>query len=233
MVAPYLWVLLVAVLLALGLRLRIFEDYQQIAHHPNPLLDGIRTVLRTSFWTQFALFCWVALRRLPLVLRGGPLRQRHLLVEAFLATGLSLVNLCSEILAIYRLKVASYDLLMESLLLYGAITFNFLFWYWMVDHPPRHPGSLWERSQPAKGVNMPYGIVFPEEALERDLLKTENWTPAFTDYLYFTILSSNCFGAPEGHSLVGAPIKRLHMLHSVVMLAVVIVILARAINTLG
>ena len=49
----------------------------------------------------------------------------------------------------------------------------------------------------------------------------------------FTILSSNCFGAPEGHSLVGAPIKRLHMLHSLAMLSVFIVILARAINTLG
>jgi hypothetical protein len=234
-VMPYLWVLVGAVLLALGLRLRIYEDYLLIAHRADPLLDGIRTVLRTSFWIQFALFWWVALRRLPLLARRQRLRQRQLLLAALLATGMSLVNLLSESLAIYRLKLASYDLLFESSLLYGAITFNFLFWYWVIDHPPRDPGSLWEINRPATstGVSMPYGIVFPEEALERDLLKSENWTPGFTDYLYFTILSSNCFGAPEGHSLVGAPIKRLHMLHSVVMLAVVIVILARAINTLG
>jgi hypothetical protein len=80
---------------------------------------------------------------------------------------------------------------------------------------------------------MPYGIVFPEESLERDLLKSENWKPGFTDYLYFTILSSNCFGPPEGHSLVGSPIKALHVIHSLAMLSVFIVILARAINTLG
>ena len=232
---PYLWVLVLAVLLALGLRLRIFEDYLLIAHRADPVLDGIRTVLRTSFWIQFVLFWWVALRWLPLLPRRQPLRQRTLLLAALLATGMSLVNLLSESLAIYRLKLASYDLLFESSLLYGAITLNFLFWYWLIDHPPRNPCGLWEISRPqaGSGVSMPYGIVFPEEALERNLLKSENWSPGFTDYLYFTILSSNCFGAPEGHSLVGAPIKRLHMLHSMVMLAVVIVILARSINTLG
>jgi len=233
-VAPYLWVLVLAVLLALGLRVRLFEHYEHIPHQPSLVLDGARTILKTCFWVQFPLFWWVALRRLlPRLVRRLPLPPGQLLLAARLASGLSLVNLCSESLAIYRLKIGSYDLLLESLLLYGAVTLNFLFWYWMVDHLPRHPGSLWEPSQPARGVSMPYGIVFPEEELERDLLKTESWMPGFTDYLYFTILSSNCFGAPEGHSLVGAPIKRLHMLHSITMLTVFIVILARAINTMG
>jgi hypothetical protein len=154
---PYLWVLVLAVLLALGLRLRIFEDYRLIPHRADPLLDGIRTVLKASFWIQFGLFWWVALRRLPFLPLRQPLRQHSLRLAALLATGLSLVNLFSESLAIYRLMLASYDLLLESLLLYGAITLNFLFWYWMIDHPPRHPGSLWEISRPAAGsaVSMP------------------------------------------------------------------------------
>ncbi len=233
-VAPYLSVLVVAVLLALGLRVRIFEHYGHISYRPNLVLDGARTVLKICFWVQFLLFWWVALRQLlPRLMRKLPLQPGQLLLAARFASGLSFVNLFSESLAIYRLKIESYDLLFESVLLYAAVTLNFLFWYWIVDHPPRHPGRLWETSKPARSVNMPYGIVFPEEALERDLLQTENWKPSFTDYLYFTILSSNCFGAPEGHSLVGAPIKRLHVLHSLAMLSVFIVILGRAINTLG
>lgn len=233
-VAPYLGALVLAVLLAVGLRMRILEHYGHIPYRPNLLLDGARMVLRTCFWGQFLLFVWVSLRRLlPRLVRQLPLQPRPLLLSARLATGLSLVNLFSESLAIYRLKIASYDLLIESLLLYAAITLNFLFWYWLVDHPPRHPGSLWDGTQPERGVSMPYGIVFPEETLERDLLQQENWKPAFTDYLYFTVIISNSFGAPEGHSLVGAPIKRLHVLHSLVMLSVFIIILARAINTLG
>lgn len=234
-IAPYLGVLVLAVLLALALRLRIFEHYEHIAHRPNLLLDGTRSVLKACFWGQFLLFWWLTVRRLlPALWRHLPLPPRQLMQAAQLASGLSLVNLCSETLVIYRLKIDSYDLLFESLLLYGAVTLNFLFWYWVVDHPPRDPGSLWEQVETTpSSVSMPYGIVFPEEALERDLLGSEGWRPGFTDYLYFTILSSNCFGAPEGHSLVGAPIKRLHMLHSLAMLTVFIVILARAINTLS
>lgn len=41
---------------------------------------------------------------------------------------------------------------------------------------------------------------------------------AFIDDVYFTILSSNCFGPPEGHLLVGCPIKLLHSVHSLVMI---------------
>ena len=233
-VGPYLGVLMLAVLLAFALRVRIFEHYEHIAHRPDLLLDNTRRVLKIAFWGQFLLFWWLALRRLlPSLCRAVDLPPRRLMQAARLASGLSLVNLFSESLAIYRLKIDSYDLLFESLLLYAAVTLNFLFWYWVVDHPPRHPGRPWESGEPTRGVSMPYGIVFPEEALERDLLKTEAWKPSFTDYLYFTILSSNCFGAPEGHALVGAPIKQLHMLHSISMLSVFIIILARAINTLS
>jgi len=227
-------VLVLAVLLALALRVRIFEHYLEISHRPNLLLDGTRSVLRLAFWVQFLVFWWVALRRLlPRLIHRRKLQTMPLMRAARLSAGLSLVNLFSESLAIYRLKIESYDLLFESLLLYAAVTLNFLFWYWVLDHPPRQPGSLWEAGEPLRGVSMPYGIVFPEEALERDLLKSETWKPSFTDYLYFTVISSNCFGAPEGHSLVGAPIKRLHVLHSLAMLSVFIIILGRAINTLS
>ena len=53
------------------------------------------------------------------------------------------------------------------------------------------------------------------------------------DYAYFTILSSNCFGPPEGRLLVGRPIKVFHIDYSLAMISVFIVILAKAINTLN
>jgi hypothetical protein len=121
---------------------------------------------------------------------------------------------------------------MDAFMLYLGISLIFLFWYWHIDNPLRCSDSLWEQEQAAT-ISMPYGIVFPEETLERAVLQSDRWQPAFIDYVYFTILSSNCFGPPEGHLLVGWPIKLLHSVHSLVMITVIIVILARAISTLS
>lgn len=230
-VKPYLVVLLLAVLLALALRLRIYENYQTIQHQAQWLLDGLRLVLRSSFWLQFALLLVHSLRQLLRHRRSG-MAARHLQVAAGLGSGMTAVNFCSEIVMIYRLDLGSYELLLESLLLYGSITLNVLVWYWLVDHPPRQAKLPFSGNSEPGMISMPYGIVFPEEALERELLRSDHWKPSFADYLYFTILSSNCFGPPEGHLLVGVPIKRLHVIHSLLMLTLFIVILARAINTL-
>ena len=233
-VAPYLASLVVAVLLALGLRLRILEHYLHGSTTANPLLDVVNRSLLLAFVLQALLFIGLALRHmLPRLWRSSRLRRQQLRLLAVLASGLTLLNLLSENLAIYRLNLESYSLMLESLVLYLSVTLVFLFWYWYIDHPPRNAGSLWQHRSEEGKVSMPYGIVFPEESLERDLLQSESWRPSFSDYAYFTILSSNCFGPPEGHSLVGTPIKSLHVLHSLIMLSVFIVILARAINTLS
>lgn len=218
---PYVLMLLIAVLLALALRICNAEDYQNIDYRKDQLLDLLRFVFGLSFWLQL-----IGFSLLPLF----GLFRKTLIIGACFVSGINLTNLLSEALVIYRLDIGSYDLLLASLLLYGSLTLNFLVWYWLVDQPPRGAQKPW--TSPTALVSMPYGIVFPEEVIERDLLQSENWKPSFTDYLYFTILSSNCFGPPEGHLLVGLPIKRLHIMHSVVMISVFIVILARAINTL-
>ena len=235
LVRPYLIVLVLVALLGLVLRIRIYEHYQHsTAHAVTSHLEWIRLVLRVSFWLQWLPFVVIVLFRvLPDQWRHRPFRRQRLLLLGQLASGVTAVNLLSETLAIYRLDLGSYSLMIESCLLYVSLTLVFLFWYWYVDHPPRQPGSPWGSGVPGeRRVTMPYGIVFPEEALERDLMQTETWKPQFVDYLYFAVLSSNCFGAPEGHSLVGKPIKRLHVLHSLAMISVFIVIMARAINTL-
>ena len=66
-------------------------------------------------------------------------------------------------------------------------------------------------------------IVFPEGERGGTLL----------DYIYFTVLSSNTLGPPENHQLHGAAGKVLQLLQSSVMLGLLVIVVARAINTLG
>lgn len=217
----FLVVLFVAAALGLMLRLRIIYHYIHAKYTSGLLLDSLRNILMTSFFVIFVVFIFIFTRFLywKRVRRLGP-DGRPLKSLAVLATAMTFVNLVSENIAIYRLNLASYSLLFESFCLYLSVTFVFLYWYWHVDQPPPHL------------VSAPYGIVFPEEMIENIHNDVSRWKPMFMDYMYFTILSSNCFGPPEGHLLVGMPIKRLHVLHSVCMISVFIVILARAVNTL-
>ena len=69
--------------------------------------------------------------------------------------------------------------------------------------------------------------------MEDHFLHTDSWLPGPVDYLYFTILSSNCFGSPEGHLLIGRRLKLLQIIHTIFMILVFIIIVARAINTLS
>ena len=75
-VAPYVGVLVLAVLLALAMLARIFDHYGHIAHQPDLLLDGAGTLLKIGFGVQFLLFWWLALRRmLPALMGKLPLPQ--------------------------------------------------------------------------------------------------------------------------------------------------------------
>ena len=232
---PYLIALLVAVFLACGLRLRIIIHYLMAKPAPNPWLDGLRNGLMATFFGLLMLFLAVYLLKvLPRQWRRQPLLRQQLRRLALLASGVIAVNLISENLAIYRLNLESYSLLLESLSLYISVTLVFMVWYWYVDQPPRWLVKDQEdRARQTSGLIMPYGIVFPEEVMEREIQYSDAWMPSFIDYFYFTILCSNCFGPPEGHALVGSAMKKLHILHSLSMISVFIVILARAINTLS
>ena len=63
--------------------------------------------------------------------------------------------------------------------------------------------------------------------------KPQTWLPRYTDYAYFTLLSSNNFGSPEGHLLVGLGLKRLQLIHTLFMSFLFLIVVARAINTLA
>ena len=68
--------------------------------------------------------------------------------------------------------------------------------------------------------------------MERDLNGTGVWVPELVDYGFFPLISGNTFGAPEGHGVIGARLKWTQVVHTLRMILVFIVIVARAINTL-
>lgn len=226
---PYLLALLASVLIGILLRLRIIYNYAAQRYVSGIYLDAVRNTLFAFYFALLAAFLLMMLYGLI----PGPSRRRLISRKMMRMLGalasLQLVaNLISVNVTIYRLKIESYELLLESFALYLSINLCFVFWYWYWDYPLRD--AVFGREEtPA----IPQGIMFPEEQMEEHYLHTDNWLPGPVDYFYFTILSSNCFGSPEGHLLIGSRLKLLQVIHTIFMILVFIIIVARAINTLG
>ena len=128
----------------------------------------------------------------------------------------ALLNGALVMIAISFLKLGSVELLLIGTGLYGVLNAIALFWYWCLDH--QGFGSGLQQACVRRGT-----VSFPEGDSGGSVL----------DYLYLTILTSNTLGPPENHQLFGAPTKLLALGQSSVMLALLVIVVARAINTLG
>jgi len=142
--------------------------------------------------------------------------RRLLELLGAIATLQALLNGALVLIAISVLKLGSVQLLLIGTALYGVLNTVALFWYWCLDHPGFGSGL---NHACARGG----AVVFPEGESGGSVL----------DYLYLTVLSSNTLGPPENHQLFGAPAKLLALGQSSVMLALLVIVVARAINTLG
>jgi hypothetical protein len=194
-----------------------------------------RIWLHGAIDASYALFLGGTIPALfTLLLRTGVHRSadiRRVLGGFGIACSLDLLlNIIIVNLAIVDIKLQSYDLLLQAFVLYLSMNMIFFFWYWYFDHPLR---LISADAHSAEKPRLPLGILFPEEAIEDVRFHSADWIPGPIDYLYFTAVSSNCFAAPEGHLLIGSKLKTLQLIHSSSMILVFIVILARAINTLG
>jgi len=231
--APYLFALVLSSLIDLLLRARlVFDlDFHKAPAHPFSahllgfLVGGYVTILSI-------FFIFFLVKILPIILRGGNLDRRDTRFFGLLATMQLASNLFAINLAIYLVDIASYELLVESLALYFSINLIFLFWYWFLDYPLRHQRLMVVGADGKDAIGIPLGILFPEEALERDLSGSDVWIPGFVDYVFFTLICSNTFGSPEGHGVIGSRLKWTQVVHTICMILVFIVIVARAINTL-
>jgi len=246
--APYLGSLLGSSLIDLLLRHRLVDDLLQAPRMAAGLVHLDVAALVLLYRLCYGLFWgWFLVGLLPGLLRGRCPARRSLRLFGLLATLQFLVNLVLINVAIVVADVHSYELLLEALGLYLAIGLIFVFWYWYLDYPLREQAlaqrPLGGRSSDATppgaqhaGIQispLPPGLLFPEEAYEGLAFGTTGWTPGFIDYLFFAMVASNTFGAPEGHGVLGARLKLAHLVHSLFMTGIFIVIVARAINTLS
>jgi hypothetical protein len=226
---PYILALLLAALINGALRIQIAIHYWRRAYYAGFGFDLIRNSLALVFSLLLIVFL---VRLISLVPRlwwtRQPIAGGELFWLGLISTLQLTLNLVSVNVTIYRLKIASYELLAESIALYSAINLIFLFWYWYADYPLRGRQAIGTGR-----AGVPLGILFPEEEREKFFMNTETWIPKPIDYFYFTILSSNCFGSPEGHCVIGSRLKLIQIVHTVFMIFVFIIIVARAINTLA
>jgi hypothetical protein len=147
--------------------------------------------------------------------------RKSLLIFGVLASLDLVLNLGAVAYSIYSFKVGSFFLLATSVGIYISLNLTFFFWYWFVDYPTQvrhlnHQDHL-------------CAIVFPRESLNAN----PRWLPRGIDYLYFTVMTSNTLGPPENHSPVGVTVKFLQLLQSSIMLVLLVLIVSRAVNTLG
>ena len=182
--------------------------------------------LHGAIIASYALFVGATIPALlALLLRTGIHRSndvRRLLGGFGIACSLDLLlNVIIVNLAIVDIKLQSYDLLLQAFVLYLSMNMIFFFWYWYIDYPKQ----LHHLSNP---TDLP-DIMFPEQG--GDLVA--RWKPHPIDYLFFTVLSSNTLGPPEGHMVFGRPTKLLQIAHTITTLVVFLILIARAINTMA
>jgi len=177
---------------------------------PGHWLFALSTVLVAVIGAVLAL--WLLQRRQ----QPGRSARRLLELLGAITTLQALLNGALVLIAISLLKLGSVQLLLIGTGLYGVLNAIALFWYWCLDHPGF--GSGLGHACDRRGA-----VVFPEGENAGSVL----------DYVYLTVLSSNTLGPPENHQLFGAPMKLLALMQSSVMLALLVIVVARAINTQG
>lgn len=231
---PYLGGLVLSALIDLLLRARLFFDLDMRKVLEHPLYRWLLELFERFYFGVLAIFLlFFLIRILPAVLGNQTLSRARMKLFGALATIQLLANLAAVNMAIFLVDIASYELLIESLALYASINLIFLFWYWFFDYPLRSQRLVAVGMAGNRGRGIPLGILFPEEALELDIDGSDFWTPKFVDYVFFTLVSSNTLGSPEGHGVIGDRLKWTQIVHTICMTLVFIVMVARAINTLN
>lgn len=131
----------------------------------------------------------------------------------------------SAIFLVVRLigyQTPAVSLLRDAVLIWTVNILVFALWYWEIDgggpgrrHPGRHAST---------------DFAFPQQQQDDGLV--EGWSPGFIDYLFLAFNTSTAF-SPTDTLVFSRRTKVLMMIQSSISLVVVVVLAARAINTLG
>jgi len=124
-------------------------------------------------------------------------------------------------------RIAPPDLLRASAALWISNILVFASWYWRLDAGGPH-------AREARGAHTDGAFLFPQMTLNRQTrtdLHEQGWSPGFVDYLFLAFNTSTAF-SPTDCPVLTRWAKLLMMLQSLISLATVVLLAARAVNIL-
>jgi uncharacterized membrane protein len=136
-------------------------------------------------------------------------------------------SLCLLVAALPTHKESSIDLLRSACALWITNIVVFASWYWRLD-----AGGPLAREQ--RGVHTDGAFLFPQMTLSpenRRVMGEDTWNPGFIDYLFLAFNTSTAF-SPTDSPVLSRWAKVLMMVQSLISLATVALLAARAVNIL-
>lgn len=124
-------------------------------------------------------------------------------------------------------RIAPQDLLRAAAALWISNILVFASWYWRLDAGGPHARDL-------RGVHTDGAFLFPQMTLSaqtRKVMQEDLWSPGFVDYLFLAFNTSTAF-SPTDVPVLTRWAKVLMMLQSLISLATIALLAARAVNIL-
>ena len=124
-------------------------------------------------------------------------------------------------------KEPPQTLLLSASALWFANILVFASWYWRLD-------AGGPRARELRGVHSDGAFLFPQMTLDQQAKKAmgeESWNPGFVDYLFLAFNTSTAF-SPTDVPVLSRWAKLLMMVQSLISLATVALLAARAVNIL-
>lgn len=138
-----------------------------------------------------------------------------------------LLSLGRLIAALPAHREAPVALLRSAVALWSTNVLVFALWYWRLDAGGPHARGM--RAGHETG-----SFLFPQMMMDReDAVESDGspWSPRFVDYLFLAFNTSTAF-SPTDVPVLGRWAKVLVMMQSVISLAIVAILAARAVNIL-
>ena len=182
------------------------------------LLSDSRSV--GPFWIAPAVLALAIVAALLAERQGEHRTRRRLVLGANALVTAALLS--GTVLLVYGLSTLDDNpvaLLRDALLLWTLNILTFALWYWELDN-----GGPRKRS-PARYQSSDF--LFPQKQID----SSTDWMPTFVDYLFLAFNTSTAF-SPTDTLILSRPAKLCMMLQSTISLAVVTVIVARAVSSL-
>ncbi len=180
---------------------------------------------RISFGPRWTLFAVVIVLVIPIIFSFRIGRKDIARVLAFIAVGILTLSLIASLALLIEGLPTHKDpprtLLLSATLLWITNILVFALWYWKLDAG----GPLGREKDVFRS-----SFLFPQmthEAAEVD----PTWAPNFMDYLFLAFNTSTAF-SPTDTAVLSRWAKALTMLQSILSLAIIALLAARAINVL-